>query len=259
MLAAVVAVGQWRAAAAEALRAKRRVDTTTLEKLETVLDSRDRRRASDVLADAVAAHRAAYGAAAATPLELAILHSAIDRSLATCSGHEAEVTAVAFSPDGTRLATGSDDTTARLWNVATGEELALCADHALPITSLAFAPDGTRLATGSRDKTARVWEASSGASLAVLAGHAGPVSSLAFALTAAVWRRAPTTAPHASGARTHLGPVQRRDPRKPLRSYDSPCPGALQRPIAIGADRDRPRHAAAGGGGRGARLSDGDR
>jgi len=179
-LAAVVAVGQWRAAAAEALRAKRRVYTTTLEKLETVLDSRDRRRASDVFADAVAAHRAAYGAAAATPLELAILRSAIDRSLATCVGHEAEVTAVAFSPDGKRMATASVDGTARIWDAATGASLGALQGHRKPITSLAFSPDGRSLATGSADGTARIWNASTGGVRSILRGHTWAVTCLAY-------------------------------------------------------------------------------
>src|SRR5262249_32767155 len=88
---------------------------------------------------------------------------------------------VAYSPDKTRLATASEDGTAKIWNVATGQELmtlhqADAAPHmtgeATPQTSVshevyavAFNADGTRLATGSRDGTAVVWNAATGIAL----------------------------------------------------------------------------------------------
>ena len=59
-----------------------------------------------------------------------------------------QVRAVAFSPDGTRLATGSADKTARLWQAATGRELARM-EHDDRVNAVAFSPDGTRLATGA--------------------------------------------------------------------------------------------------------------
>jgi WD40 repeat protein len=73
-------------------------------------------------------------------------------------GHEDTVTSVAFSPDGQRLATGSDDKTARVWDLATGTELLRLAGHEGDVTSVAFSPDGQRLATGSQDGTARAWD-----------------------------------------------------------------------------------------------------
>ena len=63
---------------------------------------------------------------------------------------------VAFSPDGTRLATGSAARGARVWDAASGQQL-LEVRHDHQVTAVAFSPDGTRLATGSDDKTARVW------------------------------------------------------------------------------------------------------
>jgi WD40 repeat protein len=91
--------------------------------------------------------------------------------------HDGVVAAVAFSPNGTRLATASGDQTARLWEVATGRELARLA-HDGSVTAVAFSPDGTRLATASLDKTARLWEAA-GRQLARLAIY-GEVSDVAF-------------------------------------------------------------------------------
>jgi WD40 repeat protein len=67
------------------------------------------------------------------------------------------VRGVAFSPDGTQLATGSDDKTARIRDAITGYQL-LEVKHGNNVTAVAFSPVGTRLASGSDDKTARIWD-----------------------------------------------------------------------------------------------------
>ena len=62
--------------------------------------------------------------------------------------HDGPVDAVAFSPDGTRVATGSHDDNARVFHVGTGAELCRL-DHDRPVSAVAFSPDGTRIVTGS--------------------------------------------------------------------------------------------------------------
>jgi serine/threonine protein kinase len=108
------------------------------------------------------------------------LNAIADTSLAELRGHGGDVTSAAFSPDGTRIVTASDDTTARVWDAATGASLAELRGHGGDATSAAFSPDGTRIVTASWDRTARVWDAATGAALAELRGHGGDVTSAAF-------------------------------------------------------------------------------
>ncbi|MGV9384989.1 WD40 domain-containing protein [Nonomuraea sp. NPDC003707] len=66
------------------------------------------------------------------------------------------VNAVAFSPDGTVLASGCADGTVRLWDMTTGNNTKTFADHTGAINALAFSPDGTFLASGADDATVRL-------------------------------------------------------------------------------------------------------
>jgi hypothetical protein len=92
--------------------------------------------------------------------------------------HHGEVYAVAFSPDGTRVVTGSGDGTARVVDTVTGSELARI-DHKGEVYAVAFSPDGTRVVTGSGDGTARVFDAITGSELARL-DHRSEVYAVAF-------------------------------------------------------------------------------
>ncbi|MFM7447699.1 MAG: WD40 repeat domain-containing protein [Leptolyngbyaceae cyanobacterium] len=71
--------------------------------------------------------------------------------------HQDVVTSVSFSPDGTTLATGSGDTTVKLWNTASGELIRTLSGHEDVVNSVSFSPDGTTLATGSGDNTVKLW------------------------------------------------------------------------------------------------------
>lgn len=93
--------------------------------------------------------------------------------------HDRVVEAVAFSPDGTRIATGSLDCTVRMWDAATCLPLGTDRRHEGTVFAVAFSPDGELIATGGNDKTVRLWEALSGKALGVL-HHASSVNALAF-------------------------------------------------------------------------------
>lgn len=95
-------------------------------------------------------------------------------------GHGGHVLALAFSADGTRVLSGSEDHSARLWDVERGREIRPFLGHSDDVLAVAFAPDGKRVLTGSNDRTVRLWDASSGRELRVLVGHTERVSSVVF-------------------------------------------------------------------------------
>jgi WD40 repeat protein len=73
-------------------------------------------------------------------------------------GHTDEVFAVAFHPDGRRLATAGRDRAIWLWDLERGEDVARLQGHTSYVSSLAFSPDGATLASGSGDFTVRLWD-----------------------------------------------------------------------------------------------------
>ena len=77
------------------------------------------------------------------------------------TGHTNIVPAMAFSPDGKTLATGSKDRTVRLWSLADPAHPTLLGQpltgHTNDVDAVAFSPDGKTLATGSADRTVRLW------------------------------------------------------------------------------------------------------
>jgi WD40 repeat protein len=81
------------------------------------------------------------------------------KHVASLTGHRNVVRAVTYSPDGSRIASGSDDWTVRVWDAASGAELAAFLGHSDGVRAVAYSPDGTRIVSGSNDKTLKIWDA----------------------------------------------------------------------------------------------------
>jgi WD40 repeat protein len=72
------------------------------------------------------------------------------------AGHDQDINALAFSPDGTLIATASDDGTVWIWDTKTGQSLTVLRSHDQPVLSVGFSPDGLRVITASGDGRIRV-------------------------------------------------------------------------------------------------------
>jgi WD40 repeat protein len=96
------------------------------------------------------------------------------------SGHRGSVLSAAFSTDGLRVVTASEDQTARVWNAVTGAEVALLKGHEKDVYSATFSADGTRVLTASADGTAGIWDAATGVLIKQLKGHKNKVRRAVF-------------------------------------------------------------------------------
>ena len=93
------------------------------------------------------------------------------QEILTLRGQEGSLSPAAFSPDGSRIVTGSDDKTARVWDAVTGTELLVLRGHEGGVVSVAFSPDGSRIVTASHDNTVRLWDAATGREILALGEH----------------------------------------------------------------------------------------
>jgi WD40 repeat protein len=102
------------------------------------------------------------------------------RSTAALGGHTKVVRSVTFSPDGSLLASASDDGTVKVWRPLPGPAVRTLEGHRGAVNSVAFSPDGKTLATAGADGTVRLWTVATGAALKTLSGHRGEVRAVAF-------------------------------------------------------------------------------
>jgi len=99
--------------------------------------------------------------------------------ITTLNEHTSTVFSVAFSPDGSTVASGSKDSSIKLWSVPEGDLITSLDDHNDWVNSVAFSPDGTKLASGSNDKNVIIWSVPEGDVTTTIAGYGG-FRSVAF-------------------------------------------------------------------------------
>ncbi|WP_051796430.1 trypsin-like peptidase domain-containing protein [Streptomyces sp. NRRL S-87] len=118
--------------------------------------------------------------ASPTPESVASLRTAAALPLhRRLTGHTAEVSSVAFSPDGQTVASGSYDTTVRLRDMGTGKVRATL-NSIDEVAAVRFSPDGSTLAVGGGGGAVRLWNAATGKMRTILSGHTSEVQSVAF-------------------------------------------------------------------------------
>ncbi len=107
---------------------------------------------------------------------------AVSRCSASIAGHGEAILATAFSPEtSSRMASGSGDNTARIWDCDTGTPLHTLKGHTSWVLAVSWSPDGKILATGSMDNTIRLWDPKTGEALGgPLKGHTKWITSLSW-------------------------------------------------------------------------------
>ena len=144
-----------------------------------------------------------------------------EEQVTTLAGHDGEVFICAWSPTSLQLASGSGDSTARIWAVPSGacgkaQTKAMAAPSVLQhvgadkekvkdVTTLDWSPDGASLATGAYDGQARIWSGAAGKLLRTLTKHKGPIFSIK-------WNRTGARRPVSTPRRPH---TRRRTRRRP--------------------------------------------
>ena len=132
------------------------------------------------------------------------------------------VSSAAFSPDGTRIVSGSTDKTVRLWDAATGQPIGQpLRGHDNWVTTVAFSPDGTRIASAGVDGTIRLWDAATGQPIGQpMHGDARSVASVAFSPDGTRIASAGLGRPSSCGTPATGQPIG-----EPLHGHDMGCVG----------------------------------
>lgn len=98
----------------------------------------------------------------------------------TFEGHTHFIWCVTFSPDGSTLASGSNDNTVKLWDASTGKTITTLQGHTGPVYTVSFSPDGTTLASASTDGTLKLWDLAAGKDTVTLPAHPGGARCATF-------------------------------------------------------------------------------
>ena len=104
-------------------------------------------------------HRVVSGGSLGKIGDLKVFDVRSGQRLLDLKGHTSRVTSVAFSRDGKRIASGSNDKTLKVWDATSGEEILTIRGHTSEVTCVAFSPDGKRLASGCFNPWVKIWDA----------------------------------------------------------------------------------------------------
>lgn len=117
---------------------------------------------------------------------LLVLDALSGQVLATLTGHLGSITSVAFSPSGSRVVSGGNDHSVRIWDAKTGALINTLSGHNGMVRSVAWSRDEARAISGAMDHTIRVWDVRTGLTVATFAGHADAVRSMSLSADGAL-------------------------------------------------------------------------
>jgi eukaryotic-like serine/threonine-protein kinase len=96
------------------------------------------------------------------------------------TGHLASVNALSWSPDGTLIASASDDTFVQVWNASSGQRTLIYSGHTEEVAAVGWAPNGKLIASGGEDQTVQVWDAATGAKSFTYTMHTDRVNAVSW-------------------------------------------------------------------------------